>query len=247
MICRLPPSTASPVEVKRKLRDKLNSLSLELDRYLAQDYGINPKKKDEFAAWRASHQPFHWFAEFYGVMREGGFDVVIGNPPYVEYSKIRDDYTLTSSFSEYSNNLFAACCFRAGQLGSAAREAFIVPISLPSTDRMQALRSSLTTAHNLFHVDFNTRPGKLFEGAEQRLTIYLRFPSKKPKRLSGGYLNWNQAERSTLFQLISYVDTSDLILRNNIWPKVRGETEADLLRQLLRGKPLNLTNMLGGI
>jgi hypothetical protein len=32
-------------EDKRKLRDKLNGLSLELDRYLAQDYGINPKRR----------------------------------------------------------------------------------------------------------------------------------------------------------------------------------------------------------
>ena len=69
---------------KRKLRDKLYGLSLELDRYLAQDYGVDHKKNEVFSAWRASHQPFHWFAEFYGVMRDGGFDVVIGNPPYVE-------------------------------------------------------------------------------------------------------------------------------------------------------------------
>jgi hypothetical protein len=66
------------------LRDKLSALSLELDRYLARDYGIDPDKAKAFSAWRESHQPFHWFAEFYGVMREGGFDVVIGNPPYVE-------------------------------------------------------------------------------------------------------------------------------------------------------------------
>jgi hypothetical protein len=85
----------------------------------------------------------------------------------------------------------------------------------------------------------------LFEGAEQRLTIYIQSPSKQPRRFSGGYLNWNQAERGTLFQLISYVDTSDLLLRNNIWPKVRGETEAGVLRKLLRSKPLNLTKMLG--
>ena len=74
---------------KRKLRDKLSALSLELDRYLAHDYGIDPDDTDIFSAWRTSHQPFHWFAEFYGVMREGGFDVVIGNPPYVAKNKIK--------------------------------------------------------------------------------------------------------------------------------------------------------------
>lgn len=73
---------------KRSLRDKLSALSLELDRYLARDYGIDPDKAKAFATWRESHQPFHWFAEFYGVMREGGFDVVIGNPPYLEVREV---------------------------------------------------------------------------------------------------------------------------------------------------------------
>ncbi|RUQ36696.1 MAG: SAM-dependent methyltransferase, partial [Candidatus Competibacteraceae bacterium] len=89
---------------KRALRDKLSGLSLELDKYLSRDYGIDPDAvsplppgegpgvRADFVTWRKSHQPFHWFAEFYGVMRAGGFDVVIGNPPYIEYSKVRNTY-----------------------------------------------------------------------------------------------------------------------------------------------------------
>ena len=42
-----------------------------------------------YQEWLKSHQPFHWFVEFYGMMQQGGFDVIIGNPPYVEYSKVR--------------------------------------------------------------------------------------------------------------------------------------------------------------
>ncbi|MCL4470951.1 MAG: SAM-dependent methyltransferase [Gammaproteobacteria bacterium] len=101
---------------KRKLRDKLNGLSLELDRYLAYDYGIGPDNASAFAAWRASHQPFHWFAEFYGVMREGGFDVVIGNPPYVEYSKVRSTYSIHRFHTEDSGNLYAFTIERSGIL-----------------------------------------------------------------------------------------------------------------------------------
>ncbi|OYT92364.1 MAG: SAM-dependent methyltransferase [Burkholderiales bacterium PBB3] len=233
-------------EDKRRLRGKLSNLSLELDKYLARDYGVDPTKPKAFAAWRESHQPFHWSAEFYGVMHEGGFDVVIGNPPYVEYSKVRDCYTLIDEYAAYSTNLFAACCYRARQLCPSGREAFIVPISLPSTDRMQALRAKLAEGGGVYHVDFNTRPGKLFEGAEQRLTIYIRHPSKGSSRKSGGYLNWSQAERPALFQTLSYIDTTDILLRNGIWPKVRGPVEANLIRCLQKFKPLNATKMLGG-
>ena len=36
------------------------------------------------AKWVKSHQPFHWFIQFYGIMNSGGFNVIIGNPPYAE-------------------------------------------------------------------------------------------------------------------------------------------------------------------
>ena len=89
---------AVTAEDKHRLRDKLQGLGLELDRYLARDYGIDPDKPREFDQWRESHQPFHWFAEFYGVMREGGFDVVIGNPPYVEIPTAYSRRVLTSLY-----------------------------------------------------------------------------------------------------------------------------------------------------
>ena len=87
------------VDAKQKLGNKLTALGDELDHYLASDYGIDQKNipreseyQKRFTQWRGSHQPFHWFIEFYGIIKEGGFDVIIGNPPYVEYAKLRDTY-----------------------------------------------------------------------------------------------------------------------------------------------------------
>ena len=54
---------------KQELRQRLNELVRQLNRYLAGEYGIDADKKPkEFAKWEASHEPFHWFAEFYGIM-----------------------------------------------------------------------------------------------------------------------------------------------------------------------------------
>ena len=77
---------------KAALRTRLDGLRDELDRYLATEYGVDPKKAATYDAWRTSHQPFHWFVEFYGIMSKGGFDVVIGNPPWREYSSVKKDY-----------------------------------------------------------------------------------------------------------------------------------------------------------
>jgi len=68
---------------KQELRHRLETLTAQLDRFLAGEYGVDLEKPQAFEAWKASHQPFHWFAEFYGIMRNGGFNVIIGNPPYV--------------------------------------------------------------------------------------------------------------------------------------------------------------------
>ena len=98
---------------KADLRRRLESLSNELDRYLATEYGVTPSDSVAHDAWRASHQPFHWFVEFYEIMNKGGFDVVIGNPPYVEYSKIRKEYEIRRFATEQCGNLYAFCVERA--------------------------------------------------------------------------------------------------------------------------------------
>lgn len=70
-------------DAKQELGSRLKLLSDELDRYLASEYGIDrnsisseKKYNKEFAQWQESHQPFHWFSEFYGIVNEGGFDVI---------------------------------------------------------------------------------------------------------------------------------------------------------------------------
>ena len=79
---------------KQELRDKLKVLEDELNRYLADEYKVDPQKESAYQKWLSSHKPFHWFIEFYGILKDGGFDVIIGNPPYVEYSKVKKDYTI---------------------------------------------------------------------------------------------------------------------------------------------------------
>ena len=197
---------------KRKLRDKLNGLSLELDRYLAHDYGIDPDNASAFAAWRASHQPFHWFAEFYGVMREGGFDVVIGNPPYVEYSKVKDQYSITETEIESCGNLYAFVLDRSLRLGSSkSRIGMIVPISVASAQRMVPIQDALLANLTTFHIsNFALRPAALFPGVMQRLSIILG-TARQPDRVAlpcivftTDYITWYAEERDSLFLRIRY-------------------------------------------
>jgi hypothetical protein len=62
-----------------ELRRRRRALSLELDRALAVDWGIDPQDADAFEVWRERERPFHWSVEFHRVMNWGGFDVVLGD------------------------------------------------------------------------------------------------------------------------------------------------------------------------
>ncbi|MBS3933566.1 MAG: hypothetical protein KGZ35_04355 [Truepera sp.] len=92
---------------KQTLRQRLQALDEELNRHLAAQYGIDPKKPADYQKWKESHKPFHWFVDFYGIMSGGGFDVIIGNPPYVEYSKVKKEYVVREYVAESCGNLYS--------------------------------------------------------------------------------------------------------------------------------------------
>jgi hypothetical protein len=147
---------------KHRMREKLKRFRLELDKYLACDYGIDPDDPKRFSDWRQCHQPFHWFAEFYGVMREGGFDVVIGNPPYIQLKEIKK-YQPRGYACAKCGNIYPVILERSLSLCAiGGKQGYIVPVSSISTDgysplqnhyrkkRVQALRWSGTySARNI--------------------------------------------------------------------------------------------------
>ncbi|MHB1359802.1 MAG: Eco57I restriction-modification methylase domain-containing protein [Rhodocyclaceae bacterium] len=215
---------------KRKLRDKLNGLSLELDRYLARDYGIDPDKTKAFAAWRESHQPFHWFAEFYGVMHEGGFDVVIGNPPYIQNSQVSN-----VKVSEYEaapcGNIYALVIERCLQIvKQSGAQGLIVPVSSVSTEGYISLQS-LLVKYGLVASSYDDRPAHLFDGLDKNtLSILLSGVTKAGTLYSTRLSRWNGSERDTLFQLLNYGLTSVGTLPGCI-PKLGSYRETGIWRK----------------
>ena len=215
---------------KMELRRRLDILRDELDRHLAAEYGIQPNDADAYDAWRTSHQPFHWFVEFYGVMEDGGFDVVVGNPPYVENRTVRKDYTTRGYITERCGNLYAMTWERSIELASDGCIGLIVPVSAVCADGYAALRELLTTTGELVVSNFNDRPSRLFDGIEHnRLCIALLNKDSQARRnFSSTYNKWRSNERDTLFQQLTYVETDQAISRN-AFPKVGHDIEASIL------------------
>ena len=107
-------------DAKIDLARPLVKLDGNLNSYLARVYG--KKEEDEVRAWTQSHRPFHWLSNFYGIMSDGGFDAVIGNPPYVEYSKVRHEYEALGYSTEKCGNIYAMFIERALALGGKTPE-----------------------------------------------------------------------------------------------------------------------------
>ena len=218
---------------KEELRRRLDSLRDTLDRTLAVEYGVQPDDADGYDAWRTSHQPFHWFVEFYGVMEDGGFDVIVGNPPYVEYRTVRSDYTVKGYSTERCGNLYAMTWERTIQLASESHIGLIVPVSAACADGYAALRELLIKNGELVISNFNDRPSRLFDGIEHnRLCIMLLNKDSQTRRIySSTYNKWRSDERDTLFQRLTFVKTSQASHRF-VLPKVGQSIESSILDKL---------------
>ena len=162
-------------EGKLDLRKRLAALRAELDRYLANgEYGVKEGDEEAYAQWRTSHRPFHWFVEFYGIMHKGGFDVIVGNPPYVEYRSVKESYSVRGLITQKCGNLYAMTWERTISLASKGRQGLIVPASAVCTDGYIPLRDLLKSSGDLVISHFSDNPGKLFqELPHNRLSIIL--------------------------------------------------------------------------
>jgi len=218
-------------EDKQALRQKLGDLSKELDRYLVHDYGIDPNDTSTFEDWRISHQPFHWFAEFYGVMRVGGFDVVIGNPPYLEVRQI--DYVPGFFKTRESNAVHSMCIERSCDLLSPLGAiSMIVPLALPSTQRMQITQKIIEEHRTVWLSNFAWRPAKLFDQVNRALTIFVGIASTNEKTFSTCYQKWRSEDREGLFERLALIEVDRH--RPSFWiPKLGSAVEHRILEKLL--------------
>ena len=227
-------------QAKGELKQRLASLNDTLNRRM------HAATQLDYEDWLKSHQPFHWLAEFYQIIKgNGGFDVIIGNPPYVVYTKknnesgkaIADIYKLSGYKTLNCNNLYAFVIERSINILSAhKRFGMIVPLSFGAAKNMSSLRS-LFSEECCYVSSYEIRPSKLFDGAkgaEQRLNIFISHYTDTPSIKTTNVLRWNADQRNLLFKCIHYEDS---FINERIW-RISSKIEASIYRKYITNKPL---------
>ena len=132
-------------EVKRLI---LNSIG-GTPAFLSKLNVLEPSANQEFFLWHT------WFKDIFD---GGGFDIVIGNPPYVNIANIKnDDYRelLKKSFRSTRNkcDLYAYFIENAFMLTSdTGIVAYIVPITWKATDSFRKLREIIFKEHSILQI-----------------------------------------------------------------------------------------------
>ena len=226
---------------KRQLREKLGALRATLDSYLATEYGIDSsnipqqaKREVNYANWQKNYHPFHWWMEFYRIMQSGGFDVIIGNPPYVEYEKVAKSYKLLNYKTLSCGNLYALIIERCSFLVKKdGRFGMIVPVSASCTDGYIPLQKILLEQSALHISSFSDQRGKLFDIPHPRLCIIIYQKSAETKRVfTTAYMKLGKELRDRLFERLEYVEVTDLI-RPGVIPRYSSGVERTIHAKLL--------------
>jgi hypothetical protein len=194
-------------KAKDDLNQRLDKLRNELDKLLYKQHYSSVK----YDQWLTTHQPFHWFAEFYEIVAgKSGFDVVIGNPPYVAMAKINyqikyDNFTASDLYGYVIKRAFAI-------LNSKARHGFIVMHNLAFSGGFKYVRKVIKENSNSSWFSFFARiPAGLFSGdVRVRNCIYLVDKVRKEKELSytTRIHRWFAESRPYLMEKLKYVSFS---------------------------------------
>ena len=170
-------------------------------------------------------------AVVYDKVTFGKKNIVIGNPPYVEYR----NFNGTPQFS-YGNVYADVLHHSVDTLPDNGIMAFVIPLSYISTIRMSNLRNYIMQNTNKQIVmNFADRPDCLFSCVHQKLSIVIAQKNSEYEGvLTSSYNYWYQSERKLLFDNIALWRTN--VNNDAYWPKVGNKVDNSIYNKFLKMK-----------
>ena len=171
---------------------------------------------------------------------EKKYDIIVGNPPYVEDSK-----SGLSPENRYGN-IYANVLENAGKhLKPNGSLGFVIPLSYVATPRMSKIRDVLYSyVPEQYILSYSDRPDCLFTSVHQKLCILIgRNKNTEKKVYTGNYRYWYSEERPELFNTV--VVTKNMYLKDNYIPKLGNHTDNNIYEKVI-DKQNRLIDMFEG-
>ena len=223
----------------RSLKNQLNNQLAELREQLDSILYELRSETEGFDEWRSSHQPFHWFVEYPEVFIRGGFDVVVGNPPYIRRTKVRN-YRWIGYRTQNCPDIYAMCMERAVGLSTRrGRFSMVVPHSVAYSKGFETARRVLR--EKSLHVwlsSYALMPDALFKGVRIRNSIVVTaldgLDGDHDSTVYSGWRNrWRADERPHLFPRLRYMRLPAELAASS-WPFLGSEAFAKWIVQAKR-------------
>lgn len=202
------------------------------------------EKEEMEPLWETAEEKnfFHWELEFSEVFQKGGFDITIGNPPYVEAeSNEYIEITLTNK----CHNLYAYMIeTNLNKMKSKGFLGVILPTACLSTPRMASLQKLLISRTRRVNFStFDDRPAKIFQRLESMRVAIITGELSNEKEIheiyTTKYNRWYAEERERLFANLHFVKLTKYDYLEGYIPKVGSEFEDSIYRKLFsKGKKI---------
>lgn len=166
------------------------------------------------------------------------YDIIIGNPPYVEDSK-SDSVPSVKYGNIYANVLDNA----AKQLNEGGVMGFIIPLSYVSTPRMKRIRDELYGSVPIQYIlSYSDRPDCLFTSVHQKLCILFGRNSNTNKTIyTANYRYWYKEERYDLFNSAEIVKNNYPV--DDYIPKLGTKADVSIYKKI-QAKEHSLMNLI---
>ncbi len=234
-------------EARREINDSVKNYIRHQDLRPAAEArlsSLDPSANQEFFLWHT------WFKDIFD---RGGFDIVVGNPPYgAKYSDECKKY--------YKENYITAKTIRGKQKGSLdtftlfiehgynilkeeGNLAFIVPIAITSSDSLSGIhRILLEKCDNVYVSSYAARPKPVFDRAFINTSILLFTKTGKGCRhVFSTKMYRRNADKFNLQYLVDHLQFTDVktyMLYGRI-PKIGSDVEKSILNKINNHKRLS--------
>lgn len=186
------------------------------ENYLMVNHSSKRKDSKSIEKYKVPNQ-FHWNIDFGDVLENGGFDIIVENPPYGNLLTSNEKnclyWTQTYNTSEIAANFIERSLKllkKDGYLGMVVTNS--VAINSGTSPVRSVIRKNMSASRMAL---FGTRPSKLFSDAEIRVLILTGkkdMPKSEGTILTTEAIKFTSEERENIFNNLSFEDTKDLTL-----------------------------------